>query len=124
MCWDKNHRVLIAGVSQKQIKLFDLKRKFSKTFCENFRNALTQFLYCRGEYYLSVHTNENGARTCCGAKWQLSLLLFRLCYYTMGFASARSSFEDHTIGQKSFTTQLVSNTVHEMRIYLFIKAKI
>jgi len=27
LCWDHNHRVLIAGMSQKLIKLFDLRRK-------------------------------------------------------------------------------------------------
>uniref|UniRef100_A0A1A9V9G8 Uncharacterized protein n=1 Tax=Glossina austeni TaxID=7395 RepID=A0A1A9V9G8_GLOAU len=26
LCWDKNHRVLIAGMNQKQIKLFDLRQ--------------------------------------------------------------------------------------------------
>lgn len=29
LCWDKNHRLLIAGMNQKQIKLFDLRRNYS-----------------------------------------------------------------------------------------------
>lgn len=28
VCWEKNNKVLIAGMSQKNIKIFDLRREF------------------------------------------------------------------------------------------------
>ncbi|XP_011214207.1 GATOR complex protein MIOS [Bactrocera dorsalis] len=42
MCWDKNHRVLIAGVSQKQIKLFDLKQ--GNTTCQSIQTKMVHGL--------------------------------------------------------------------------------
>ncbi|XP_030384067.1 GATOR complex protein MIOS [Scaptodrosophila lebanonensis] len=42
LCWDKNHRTLIAGMSQKMIKLFDLRQ--STATCQSIQTKTVQGL--------------------------------------------------------------------------------
>ncbi|KAM8717529.1 hypothetical protein ACLKA7_004254 [Drosophila subpalustris] len=49
LCWDHNHRVLIAGMSQKLIKLFDLRQS----------NATCQSIQTKNVHGLSVAPNGN-----------------------------------------------------------------
>ncbi|EDV99338.1 GATOR complex protein MIOS [Drosophila grimshawi] len=42
LCWDHNHRVLIAGISQKSIKLFDLRQ--SNATCQSIQTKTVQGL--------------------------------------------------------------------------------
>lgn len=44
ICWDRNHRTVIAGMSQKMIKLFDLRREY--TLCDWLYFNYVVLLYC------------------------------------------------------------------------------
>ncbi|XP_037961202.1 GATOR complex protein MIOS [Teleopsis dalmanni] len=49
ICWDKNYRLLIAGMSQKHIKMFDLRQA----------NAASQYVQTKTVHGLSVAPNGN-----------------------------------------------------------------
>ncbi|XP_005181479.1 GATOR complex protein MIOS [Musca domestica] len=49
LCWDKNHQILIAGMNQKQIKLYDLRQ--STTTCQSIQTKTV--------YGLGVAPNGN-----------------------------------------------------------------
>lgn len=67
LCWDHDHRVLIAGMSQKLIKLFDLRRKLIQL--PHVNNQIKYSILSRDQRHLPVHTDESGAGARSSTQW-------------------------------------------------------
>lgn len=81
LCWEKSSRILIAGMSQKNIKIFDLRRKFYRLLSfkpifhiKNF-NKLQQkkIQFSHRKHNLHFHNNKNSSWFVHSSKWLLSM---------------------------------------------------